>query len=746
MTAMEAEGGKGDAGRPGGAEGGGGASGAPSGAGARGAAGVVAALREEGDGARLAALKEMRNQVIGSRARKACFVAAGAAGAVAGVLAEALDAAERAGGSGALVSERCGGAEAAPEGTGEAQMVRGTIIQASAVLGSLACGAPESLDAVLACHPVELLVRTLWIRDPKVVETGARTLKMICHSHSPEERGPPQLLVNLLIHSPAVGQLLRLLQNIDSLTAEVTASVLARCCVSRMQQLAIAEAGGLDALCLLLESSLLRVQEAGLEALASLTSGNQDLCTALYAKSSAMEHITQLTRSPSPRMRLGATTCVVNIATQLGSQVSAGGQKAHSAELQSYELRSSVLSVVVKLLSEEALAENVPHVLASLVGDYVNLQKSACDAGAVASLTLLLEDTESSARQREGLMLCLGVLCQNREESRKQLVESKGLQSIVQALQDAHPGVRAAACSCAKSLSRSVKSLRTNLAEANIAGPLFKLLVDPDPSVQALASASIGNLVLDFSPLKAEVLRAGAVQHLAGMIQSEHRTLRINSLWALRNLLFCADLELKATVMEELTWPTLLDCFDDPEEDIQLHAISLVRNLASGPQEHVDLVLQHKDGAVLRNLVCKLAPSAKLGSHCDELRQEALFAVVNIAAGREEHKKSVMNSGIMHAVVYYMSDQSTGLRTAAVWVVINLIWADGESEPGPGLVERANVLKDMGVCRQLDGMVDDSNLDVKDRTDTALHIFRDVLGPAYARPNAAPEPEPAPPG
>ena len=679
------------------------------------AAGVVAALRGGAPGAQLAALKEMRNQVIGSRARKACFVAAGAAEAVAALLAGALDAAERAGGGAGSAGGGVGG--------GEAQLVSGTIIQASSVLGSLACGAPESLAAVLACRPVELLVRTLRLDDPKVVETGARSLKMICHSPSNSGGDPPP--GDLLVHSQAIGQLLRLLRDVDSLTAEVTASVLARCCRSQRQQAAIAEAGGVPALTALLGSSLLRVQEAGLEALAGLTTQNRDLSAALYWQEGAFAHIGQLARSPSPRMRLGAATCVVNIATQFCSGAEGSA------------LRASVLSVMVKLLSEEALAEDVPHVLAQLVEGSAELQKGASDAGAVKSLTQRLLDDGASPRQREGLMLCLGVLCQNREESRKQLVESKGLQSIVDALQDPHPGIRAAACACAKSLSRSVKSLRTNLADANIAGPLFKLLVDPDPAVQAHASASIGNMVLDFSPLKAEVLRAGVVQHLTGMIQSEVHTLRVNALWALRNLLFCADYELKATVMEELTWPTLLDCFDDPEEDIQLFAISLVRNLASGPQAHVDLVLQHKDGAVLRHLVCKLAPSAVLGSRRNELRREALFAVVNIAAGREEHKKSVMNSGIMHAVVFYMSDQSTELRTAAVWVVINLIWADGEGEPGPGLVERANVLRDMGVCQQLDCMVDDASLDVKDRTDTALHIFRDILGPASAAPPPA---------
>ena len=98
--------------------------------------------------------------------------------------------------------------------------------------------------------------------------------------------------------------------------------------------------------------------------------------------------------------------------------------------------------------------------------------------------------------------MAIAAICSLKEECRKQVIDAKVLPHIVSALENPDASIRAAACQCTRSLSRSVKNLRTNLVDAGIAVPLVKLLSDDSMDVQTTASATICNLVLDFSPMK----------------------------------------------------------------------------------------------------------------------------------------------------------------------------------------------------------------------------------------------------
>ena len=619
--------------------------------------------------------------MIGSKARKAAYIRRGAVQLVMELLEGALKGLRKSPGNG---------------------LDRDTVIQATATLGSFSCvmGVEEFEEFTRALDPVALLVQTLEVDDPKVVDTGVRSLKMVFQARAPE--------VDSIVQSGAVGRLIALLRDRENLTADVAATVLARCCRTTEQQEAIAEAGGIGGLAALLHSSLHFVQEAGLDALNYLTLGNKKLSGAVYWSAGTIGTMYQLTKSPLPRTRLLAATCITNISTEYASGP------------EGLELRRQVLPVVVKLLGNEKYREEVPHVLARLVGAEEELQKSACEADAVKRLTAYLHgDGGASARQKEGVLLCLGALCEHREESRKELFDSKGLNPIVEALGDDVPAVRSAACVCVRSLSRSVKALRTSLAEANIVAPLFRLLSDPCTGVKAHASATICNMVLDFSPVKQQILEVGGIQQIADLAHSMDMTLRLNALWALRNLVYCAKSELKQKVVQELSWPSLMTYLGDADEDIQIHAVGIIRNLAHGTPADVDLILRNEGGAVLRALGEKLAePSARKAA----IKVETLYAIVNMATGTDAHKDLIMESGVMQSVFHHLSDQDTEVRVAAVWILINLCWLEDPVKTKP-VQARMRRLAELGFVRKLRLMTSDPYLDVKDRVSTALAFF-----------------------
>lgn len=106
------------------------------------------------------------------------------------------------------------------------------------------------------------------------------------------------------------------------------------------------------------------------------------------------------------------------------------------------------------------------------------------------------------------LLLSLASLSSSNESHRKQLLDEPSiafLPLIISNLEHYSPRVRIAAGYCLKGLSRSVGVLRTKLVEVGAVGILLRLLRDEEEEkgVRTVVLAVIGNLLIDFSPLKA---------------------------------------------------------------------------------------------------------------------------------------------------------------------------------------------------------------------------------------------------
>jgi hypothetical protein len=263
-------------------------------------------------------------------------------------------------------------------------------------------------------------------------------------------------------------------------------------------------------------------------------------------------------------------------------------------------------------LGTNNLLEEVPAVLAELVMDDLDLQKAAVDARAIKPLCMALKDTfdftsdvevamwwpDRAARlaqdktvpmrrlgnvgpsrrfrhtmqYREVLLKALAALAPFNDDYRKAICEQGVLPLIIDSLKPmlltatSAPGESSnfypstgnpaatllAACGAIRALTRSVSALRTNLIDAGVAAPILKLLKNPDPEIRIAATKVVGNLAMDFSPMKETVGHSNVIKTLCEHAHSANPRLRFESIWALKQLVVNSTNPLKMSVIQEL--------------------------------------------------------------------------------------------------------------------------------------------------------------------------------------------------
>ncbi|KAF9961258.1 hypothetical protein BGZ72_004399 [Mortierella alpina] len=598
-------------------------------------------------------------------------------------------------------------------------------IQAVIVLGSFAFGNESNVLSLTNSGVVEPLLNCLNPNgDPKLIEAAARTLNAIYVSPKVSRQ---QLFMNNHLH--VLVQLLEAYssnhrQGQDAAvvhTAELVASILARCCETPEHQMKIASSGAIPLLMRLLASGVSKSQEAALGALAALVKDNVDLARIisqmrLEKSERPAPFILRLIRDKSPIMRLAAATCLTYL------------NRAGVIPEHDNEVLQMVLPTLVKMLQLSGVVqETAPKILAHLIWESESMQKAVCEMEAIPKLVSIISqmDEEDNVygivgqkdKLKENSLLALAAISQLKEDCRKQVIDAKVLPYIVAAMSHPSVGVRAAACQCTRSLSRSVKNLRTSLVDAGIETPLFQLLSDEDPGVLSSATATLCNIVLDVSPMKKTIMERGIVAKFVHMIGYGDNIVRLNAVWAIKNLIFSADSDVKETVMQQFGYNNLARLLNDSELAIQEQALNLVRNLACNREQDIDQVFSGLGNGQLLSII-----EDKLSWDDVRLLEHALYVLVNIATGSEYHKQSIMKRpGILRSVLGLMSHESVSIRVATIWVIINLTWPDDKATLG--VHDRVSLLRNLGVEDRLQGLTADQDLDVRDRVKTALHHF-----------------------
>ncbi|KAL2540902.1 ARM repeat superfamily protein [Abeliophyllum distichum] len=633
--------------------------------------------------AKLKALRELKNQIIGNRTKKLAFLKLGAVPSVISILSSAI--AENGGGANLEFNEP-------------------VIIQSAAAIGSFACGLDAGVKAVLDAGAFPLLFGLISHQNEKVVDASARSLKLIYQSKLAPKYD--------FFQEKNMDFLLSLLNSKNENVTGLGASIITHSCHTCTEQHTLSESGVIKKLISLLGGSLIQ-RDASLESLGAIIKENPGVVSKFMGPENgrALNVVTELTKDRYPRTRLLACVCLILI------------RNTSTCYLQDAGIKTKLILILLELIDDPGqVGDEAPFALSSLIAEKEDLQKIAFDSDVIDKLCNHVEKGPFQAKRLQGIFLALGDLCSKLECCRDRLLYLKAFNFLTDVLNHDIPEVRAAACICLKNVARSVKNLSAGhfMNEAVII-PLVQLLHDTCTSVQIAALGAISNIVVDFTVHKSTFIQCGGVKQLVQLSKSMDSTIRVNAVWALKNLMFLINSTCKEEILSELSPSMLISLICDPETSVQEQALALVRNLVDGPIDSVEYVFA-EEGLLLNAIGRQMQSASKV-----EVVIQAMYFLSNVASGNEFHKEAVMNllfpqagSDTHTILIKFLQSTDSRLRTASLWTLVNLTLTSS-----PGAYNRVMKLQTAGIVSQLKNMVNDPCLDVKLRARTALGQFGD---------------------
>ncbi|KAH0716528.1 hypothetical protein KY284_009433 [Solanum tuberosum] len=646
---------------------------------------LIGRLSSSSTEAKLKALRDLKNQIIGNRTKKLCFLKLGAVPSVTSILSSS-SATAAAAAAGSVYSGN------------DVELNDSLIIQSAAAIGSFACGFDDGVKAVLDAGAFPLLLRLISYPNDKVVGAAARSLKFIYQSKLAPRydflQGNNMEFIQSLLNSEN--------ENVTGLGA----SIITHSCWTSMEQKALSDAGIIKKLTCMLGGSVTQ-KDASLESLATILKGNPEVISTFTEPENggALGTVTELTKDKNARTRLLACICLIVIKNSAPSC------------LQDLRIKTKLILILLELLDDDQVGDEAPFALSSLIAEKEDLQVLAFEANVIDKLVNHLRKAPVLSRRLEGILIALANMCSRLERCRDRLLSLEAMKFVTDALSQDSGEVRAAACVCLKNVSRSVKNLSAGLfMNESFVAPLVQLLFDDLSFVQVSALDAISNIVVDFLAHKTMFMKCGGVKQLVQLSKSMDATIRVKAVCALRNLTFLVSDKCKEEILSELTQLTLRSLICDPEVCVQEQALALVCNLVDGPLDSIQHVFA-EDALLLHAVGQQLQSASKA-----EVLIQGMYVFTNVASGNEVHKEAVMQElfpplaneceSIMSKFLH--SDDSR-LRTAAVWALVNLTFPSSS-----GAFGRVMKLRNAGIVSQLKNMVNDPCLDVKLRARTAL--------------------------
>uniref|UniRef100_A0A8C7R6Q9 Armadillo repeat-containing protein 8 n=1 Tax=Oncorhynchus mykiss TaxID=8022 RepID=A0A8C7R6Q9_ONCMY len=605
------------------------------------------------------------------------------------------------------------------------------------VLGSLAMGTENNIKSLVDCHIIPALLQGLVCPDLVFIEACLRCLRTVFIS--------PVTPVQLLYTDPTVIPHLMSLLSRSPRTQDYITQIFSHCCKSPEHQTVLFNHGAIQNIAPMLISLSYKVRMQALKCFSVLAYENTQVSMTLVNGKTTFPFYFSLPASlslpflslppslflfspclPLSSFSLPTLPCLVRMCSK---------ERLLEERVEGAETLAYLMEPDVEL---QRIASVTDHLVAMLA-DYFKYPSSVSaitDIKRVRHWTVVIEPSQAVLQGRENsdhqentetldhdlkhahelrqaafkLYASLG---SNDEDIRKKITETENMMDrIVSGLSESSIKVRLAAVRCLHSLSRSVQQLRTSFHDHAVWKPLMKLLQNAPDEVLVMASSTLCNLLLEFSPSKEPILESGVVELLCSLTQSDSPALRVNGIWALMNMAFQADQKVKGEIVRALGTEQLFRLLSDPDTNVLMKTLGLLRNLLS-TRPHIDQIMSSHGKQIMQAVTLILE-----GEHSIEVKEQTLCILANIADGNTAKELIMTNDDILQKIKYYMGHSNAKLQLAATFCISNLIWNEEGS-----CQERQDKLRELGFVDILHKLTQALDPNLCERAKTAMQHY-----------------------
>ncbi|XP_029315011.1 armadillo repeat-containing protein 8 isoform X1 [Cottoperca gobio] len=607
--------------------------------------------------------------------------------------------------------------------------------ECAVVLGSLAMGTENNIKSLVDCHIIPALLQGLLCLDLVFIEACLRCLRTVFIS--------PVTPVQLLYTDPTVIPHLMSLLSRSQRTQEYITQIFSHCCKTPEHQTVLFNHGAIQNIAPLLISPSYKVRMQALKCFSVLAYENTQVSMTLVNVLVDGELLSQvfvrmMQRDQPIEMQLTAAKCLTYMC------------RAGAIRTDDICIVLKTLPCLVRMCSKEHLLEERvegAETLAYLMEPDVELQRIASttdhlvamladyfkypsSVSAITDIKRLDHDLKHAHELRQAAFKLYASLGSNDEDIRKKITETENMMDrIVSGLSESSIKVRLAAVRCLHSLSRSVQQLRTSFHDHAVWKPLMKLLQNAPDEVLVMASSTLCNLLLEFSPSKEPILESGVIELLCSLTQSDSPALRVNGIWALMNMAFQADQKVKVEIVRCLGTEQLFRLLSDPDTNVLMKTLGLLRNLLS-TRPHIDQIMSSHGKQIMQAVTLILE-----AEHSIEVKEQTLCILANVADGNTAKELLMTNDDVLQKIKYYMGHSNVKLQLAATFCISNLIWNEEDvqavvnsdcahkGQHSSGSQERQDKLREMGFVDILHKLTQASDPNLCDRAKTAMQQY-----------------------